>query len=640
MEEMCFSEEVVQALLEHFVEPFLPSCRTRQTPTPSQHQTVAKQMHAVVLLYNYYHRKQYQESEFLDFTSFCKLAIVLKPNLMAYMKLMHQADYSMMDDFENKLSQTEKAIHCACNISTALDASKSVPVTDDWTVSKVAVFLVNLRRQNCMLLESDITHGIISIIEKDLEGSSIRAHNTFESECKDKQTGTAELILNNFEKNDDNDQFLDLAFSAVKNVAGIGKRDLVVLETHIVYSLNKPKAAARLYLMQNTQSNNGDTWPHIKDIIGSLQGPLVKRSSNGWMVTSFVKYFHMLPYMEALSDWISREVSSKGFPNHNSELELLPLTGDQTAVNSCGKLITQVGVNSSPDDIAEESLCDSPKTRSNKLARKNNYREFQTVDFSEQVDGPVCKDVHGSGAVFSQRGIESQNYSSAAEVYCRLKNSLPLKEDHRMTSGNCVTEEDIGESLSKPCDDGCNNDMIFMQGGGSCMESLISQNQHHERLNATSTSGNASSRTILRILYHLRQKLCEQHERVSAEILRCDMDIDAALNELTKDTDNPHLEKEEVQQRTSQPLEEESLSEAIVSVKNHCKKLDELCRQMKWKLPTYQVFPYRDGFAANVMVKEGCHVCQGSVCPNPSEARENAASYMMAKLSEAKLLAT
>ncbi|CAH9131455.1 unnamed protein product [Cuscuta epithymum] len=491
MEEMCFSEEVVQALLEHFVEPFLPSCRTRQPPTPSQHQTVAKQMHAVVLLYNYYHRKQYQESEFLDFTSFC-----------------------------------------------------------------------------------------------------------------------------------------------------IGKRDLVVLETHIVYSLNKPKAAARLYLMQNTQSNNGDTWPHIKDIIGSLQGPLVKRSSNGWMVTSFVKYFHMLPYMEALSDWISREVSSKGFPNHNSELELLPLTGDQTVVNSCGKLITQVGVNSSPDDIAEESLCDSPKTRSNKLARKNNYREFQTVDFSEQVDGPVCMDVHGSGAVFSQRGIESQNYSSAAEVYCRLKNSLPLKEDHRMTSGNCVTEEDIGESLSKPCDDGCNNDMIFMQGGGSCMESLISQNQHHERLNATSTSGNASSRTILRILYHLRQKLCEQHERVSAEILRCDMDIDAALNELTKDTDNPHLEKEEVQQRTSQPLEEESLSEAIVSVKNHCKKLDELCRQMKWKLPTYQVFPYRDGFAANVMVKEGCHVCQGSVCPNPFEARENAASYMMAKLSEAKLLAT
>ncbi|CAH9101333.1 unnamed protein product [Cuscuta europaea] len=620
MEEMCYSEEVVQALLEHFVEPFLPSCRTRQTPTPSQHQTVAKQMHAVVLLYNYYHRKQYQESEFLDFTSFCKLAIVLKPNLMAYMKLMHQADYSMMDNFENKLSQTEKAILCACNISTSLDVSKSVPVTDEWPVSKVAVFLVNSRRENCMLLESDITHGVISILEKDLEVSSIHVHNTLESECKDKQTGAAELILNDFKKNDDNDQLLDLAFSAVKNVAGISKRDLVVLETHIVYSLNKPKAAARLYLMQNTQSNNGDTWPHIKDIIGSLQGPLVKRSSNGWMVTSFVKYFHMIPYMEALSDWISREASTKGFPNHNSELVLLPSTGDQTAVNSCVMLITQVGVNSSPDDIAEESLCCSPKTKSNKLARKNNCREFQIVDFSEQVDRPVCMDVPGSDAVFSQRGIESQNYSSSAEVYCRLKKSLPLKEDHRMTLGNCATE-----------------------GGGSCTESLIAQNQHHERLNATSTSGNASSRTILRILYHLRQKLCEQHERVSAEILRCDMDIDAALNELTKDTDNPYLGKEEVQQRSSQPLEEESLSEAIVSVENHCKKLDELCRQMKWKLPRYQVFPYKDGFAANVMVKEGCHMCQGSVCPNPSEARENAASYMMAKiakLSEAKLLAT
>ncbi|VFQ92331.1 unnamed protein product [Cuscuta campestris] len=143
------------ALLDHFVEPFLPSFRTGQAPTPSQHQAVARQMHAVVLLYNYFHRKQSREHAFLDFMSFCKLAIVLKPSLMAYMKLMDQVDCSMMDGFESKLSQTEEAIFNACNISLALDASKNVPVTGDWPVSKVAVFLVNSGKEKCMLLDTN-----------------------------------------------------------------------------------------------------------------------------------------------------------------------------------------------------------------------------------------------------------------------------------------------------------------------------------------------------------------------------------------------------------------------------------------------------------------------------------------------------
>lgn len=51
---------------------------------------------------------------------------------------------------------------------------------------------------------------------------------------------------------------------------GINKSDLVVLEGHIVYSLNKPKAAARLYVMQCTQSINDDIRVPIKDLIERL----------------------------------------------------------------------------------------------------------------------------------------------------------------------------------------------------------------------------------------------------------------------------------------------------------------------------------------------------------------------------------
>lgn len=178
-------------------------------------------MHAVVLLYNYYHRKRYHEVEFLDFTSFSKLAVVLKPNLVAYMKLMRQADYSKMDDFENKLSQTEKAIVNACNVSSALDASKSVPVLDGWPVSKVAIFLVNLRKENCMLLDSSITHGVWSVIEKDLEVSSVDADNPLESKCKSKQKGAAEIFLKDVENNANDARLLDLALLAVRDATGI-----------------------------------------------------------------------------------------------------------------------------------------------------------------------------------------------------------------------------------------------------------------------------------------------------------------------------------------------------------------------------------------------------------------------------------
>ncbi|RVW28574.1 hypothetical protein CK203_094807 [Vitis vinifera] len=91
-------EDVVRALLEYLVDPLLPAkSSSRSTPSLSQQQSVAKQVHAVVLLYNYYHRKQHQQLEFLA---------------------------------------TEKMVMDACDISTSLNASKDVPNTEGWPISK------------------------------------------------------------------------------------------------------------------------------------------------------------------------------------------------------------------------------------------------------------------------------------------------------------------------------------------------------------------------------------------------------------------------------------------------------------------------------------------------------------------------
>jgi hypothetical protein len=40
--------------------------------------------------------------------------------------------------------------------------------------------------------------------------------------------------------------------------------------------------------------------------LSSLQGPLVRKSSIKWMVTSAVEYFHLFPYAGIVSTWFSR----------------------------------------------------------------------------------------------------------------------------------------------------------------------------------------------------------------------------------------------------------------------------------------------------------------------------------------------
>uniref|UniRef100_M0ZRQ3 Uncharacterized protein n=1 Tax=Solanum tuberosum TaxID=4113 RepID=M0ZRQ3_SOLTU len=265
-EKVCATEEVVQALLECMVEPLLghSSCKSKKVPTLDQQKSMAKQVGAVVLLYNYYYRKQHQDQkiEFLNFASFCQLAVVLKPTLMTYVKLMHRSDYTDVDNLESQLSLTEKEIMRACDISSTLDAAEVVPLSQKWPTSKVAVFLVDSRRENCLLMHSSMTCAVWSIIEKHLDVSS---SYLFDSKCISKKK-KANMFSTGLHYADES-SLQDLALSAATEATGINRSDLVVLESHLVYSLDKEKASARLYLVQSTKLvNEGFTIP-IRDII-------------------------------------------------------------------------------------------------------------------------------------------------------------------------------------------------------------------------------------------------------------------------------------------------------------------------------------------------------------------------------------
>ena len=173
-----------------------------------------------MLLYNYYHRKQYPNLEVLGFYPFCQLAVILKPALLAHLKFMKISNHKELDDLENQLSLVEKTIMKACDISRVLDTSREAPNTEGWPVVKVAVFLVDSKKENCVLQFSSITQGIWSLIEKDIEVSDQSSESAFQAKLADKKRRVIQKPPRT-KSNINLACFQQLAYSAVKEAIGM-----------------------------------------------------------------------------------------------------------------------------------------------------------------------------------------------------------------------------------------------------------------------------------------------------------------------------------------------------------------------------------------------------------------------------------
>ncbi|XP_027771804.1 uncharacterized protein LOC107012681 isoform X1 [Solanum pennellii] len=599
-EKMCATEEVVDALLECMVEPLLgrSSCKSKEVPTLDQQKSMAKQVGAVVLLYNYYYRKQHQDQkiEFLNFASFCQLAVVLKPTLMTYMKLMHRSVYTDVDNLESQLSLTEKEIMRACDISSTLDDAEVVPLSQKWPTSKVAVFLVDSRRENCLLMHSSMTCAVWSIIEKHLDVSS---SYLFDSKCisKKKKTNMFSTSL----QYADGSSLQDLALSAATEATGINRSDLVVLESHLVYSLDKEKASTQLYLVQSTKLVNegftisirrilerscdrlpprqvkvscpiccipkkscpnlfqlfGDHSWSLKQrhVVSCLQGPLIKKKSCGWSVAPAVEYFHLLPYREILSNWHSREQLSSGLQDLNVEVVAAHAYDIHVGGSSCKKEVNQENV--APPMI---KLC--------------------ITDFNDE------------------KIVEAK----------RRRN---------------------------------------MQGVSAVGLSQLGSQQSVDGVTTLASKEYAISQSALTVLRWKREKLHYQLRILEDEIALCNKTIQAELNggenEALIDGCNDMCIEDEGS--TNQLVEDsctiqyskgKRLSEAILTLQNRCQQLDQFCCRNNWVLPTYQVFPLEGGFLAKVIVRaaDSKVVSRSKICESPREARESAAAHVISSFQK------
>lgn len=108
-----------------------------------------------------------------------------------------------LNDADNQLSVTEKAIKEACDIAVSLDASKDVPVTEGCPISKVAVLLIDSKKENCFLKYGAITEGVWSLIEKEINESSISLNILAEQKGRKKRktdNGQASTFDNKLEQ--------------------------------------------------------------------------------------------------------------------------------------------------------------------------------------------------------------------------------------------------------------------------------------------------------------------------------------------------------------------------------------------------------------------------------------------------------
>ncbi|WCJ30058.1 hypothetical protein M5689_011642 [Euphorbia peplus] len=442
--DFCNTEDAVSVLLEYLVDPKLPLKSSARSPNPSQgdQESVANQVHAVVLLYNYYYRKQHPQLEVLGFESFCKLATIVRPGLLAYLKLMQLSNATELTDVESQLSLTEKKIMDACNICESLDASKNVPSTEGWPISKVSVFLVDSGRHCCLLKFGCATQGVWSFVEKDINLLNNNSKGTIGSEHIAKRRRHIRKPIKNVSGVDEA-TIQHLAFSAIEETTGIKQSSLLVLEKHIVYSTSKEKAATAFYIMQCTEPDTNHVIDHpVRDVIDSLQGPLFVRNSSQWLHTSVVEYFHLLPYARLLSDWFSREELFDSLQGERVALEIINANSSEIIEKPSVEEVPSISCGQHTGNMTETGSMKQNEVDENYVVDVND--DIMKVDDDSLIHTKTTiTDVNVSNKV--QTNNHKEQTSSAVRCLVNKGESADSLKTPRITTNASIKNQDCND---------------------------------------------------------------------------------------------------------------------------------------------------------------------------------------------------
>ncbi|KAJ8774877.1 hypothetical protein K2173_018136 [Erythroxylum novogranatense] len=666
--DICPTEDAIAALLDYLVDPkLLQRYSAKDIPSQLDQESVSKQVYAVVLLYNYYYRKQHLKLEYLSFENFCKLAVILRPTLLAHMRFMRSND-TELNDPEKQLSLTEKHIMNACEVSKVLDASENIPKTVGWPVSKVAVFLVDSKKENCLLQFGSITYGIWSVIERDVGFSTNISKPVNDVEHVDKKRRIIKRTAR-CELSTDETGLNELACFAIKETTGINESDLVLLESHTVYSVSKEKAATRFYIIQCIEPNNNHAIQvPVNRAIISLQGPMFLKSTRRWTHTSVVEYSHLLPYAGILSDWLSK----KGL---SSYLEIPRVELVTTNLSSPGKRENPSHVNAS---IMVSTGGAGLSKHSGNTGHSENEADA-SLHSPKQNDniGPGCtdKDLHSKEQDPNCMVDSSSGLGRSSSVEMKASNvAHTTKEEELTTNASTVQPDNFHQKTSaekclEASSSGHEIEMFYSRrswrisqnkdrdvtiGKKRCNKILSDQgvlplsdyaadttNSDDLDKMPTITASNDKEmiQSALRSILSRRDKLSSQRREVEAQIAQCDDSIHKILNggesnlALMIESSIDHIDSCSQGLKGQCPPHVEVQQDSVAKVLNPCQELDNLCVKKNWILPTYHVSSVDGGFQAKVSLKRMNFELSidGDVCLRPHEARESAAARVFAE---------
>ncbi|KAI0491301.1 hypothetical protein KFK09_025561 [Dendrobium nobile] len=657
--EMVPAEETVEALIEGLVSPFLPRRGISwDNPSTEQQEAVAKQMYAVNLLYNYYHRKLFPKLEFLDFNSFCKVACISKPSLLKYMNAMCKSDMSS-GDLDEPLSITERMIMDACNVSSALDASKDFPDMKGWPISKVAVFLVDPSKEHCLLKSSSSTVTVKSLIEKNLEMPLENVVGVPEmSNALGSNTNASGLLEDKF--NGLEDRLQEVAFSTVKEEMGINNSNLSILGSYLSYSLSRMKSCTRLYIMSYAEPIVNQI--PIKGLMQSLQGPLVKIKSAP-EVTEVVGYYNLFPYIGILSDWMSGKTS------HNALQHIPRQKTDLVNKGSEGVLVIDIHEVSDDSGWNQGNMnnCSKASTNTEIIGSCKNYPSLgdssvrsQNTAFTSVTEKPVLSTVKEEATVDDFPALTKQNWDTLMCKKRKLNNSLAGSSGtaHQYNADDSVNENlkkldgdwetNLENAISHNSVKEAKNDLN--QAGGTMNNMIVALNADNH--DALALSKKVDRMSVLQMLKKKREELCHQQRLLEDNIAHCEMSIQTVLS--GKDSSESKVEfmlktcelicpnemKNDANFSTeaqcqSQTVGRKKLCEAVLRLQSPCQELDEIFCTNNWILPKYCVLPSSDGkFQALVTVRGMDFECESHSDwkTSPKKARESAATNMLNKL--------
>ncbi|KAL9675270.1 hypothetical protein QQ045_003472 [Rhodiola kirilowii] len=538
--EVCPTEDAVTALMDYFVQPLLPAKSTKQhTPTPAQQEAVAKQVHAVAILYNYFHRKRHPQLEFLDLISFCELMTILKPQMLGYMKFMQLAACKESEDVEKCMSLTEKCIMDACCICKQLDVVQGLPTLETLPVCKVAVMLVDAERKNCCLQFGSITEGAWSLIEKEVDATTLAVHDC-ENPGQPKGVYIRKRAARKPTRYGDS-LFLKIAMSAITEATDINQANLKVLESHHVYSLNKENAAVRFFIVKCTKSfsfsEKMTVVPvEIECVINSLQGPLVKRDCISWSVTDAVEYFHLLPYATIVSEWLSRGETSDEFQNKVLVSGVLDADEPHMAIEP--SKAPAANDSDGPTSASSLAVLFDAKLNTNNVCQKESRGSCKS---STPDTTTISKNMDHNGFLESTEekrlvpDIHAAKQLQVGSTFCapREKNGNSSQGNIKVKDETVETKFDKNSSdLKVVTENTCNNGVVEYDNHRPLIDSTAVSQPSEPRhvLHAIASSGNLLSQSALKVVLKKREKLVRQRREIEDEIAQCDKAIQLILS--------------------------------------------------------------------------------------------------------------